>query len=174
MDVVSESAPPERLIASLESAILLQTQHGEEWLYLQQPSSAIQAAWVALQRHGPRLREAAEERLKAEGLPTLDWYSALWSIEREGGAARPRDLGRALFLERYNITRLLDRLEAEGLVTREHCEEDARGQLVRITKEGRALRKRMWAVHGAAMAETMAGLSDTEALKLVALLNKLG
>jgi len=148
-------------------------------LHLQQPpdlppSNAIQAAWVALQRHGLRLKEAAEERLKAEGLPALDWYSALWGIEREGGAIRPRDLGRALFLERYNITRLLDRLEADGLIVREDCAEDARGQIVRITKEGKALRKRMWAVHGADMAETMAGLSDAEALRLVALLNKLG
>src|SRR5262249_49937004 len=116
----------------------------------------------------------AEAALKAADLPPLAWYALLWSLERAGGSQRPRDIGEALILERYNISRLLDRLEADGLVQRIDCPEDARGEVVVITDAGKALRKRMWAVHGPEMAETMARFSAAEAQTIAKLLKKLG
>lgn len=138
------------------------------------PSDAIQRAWVAIQRVAQRQQDVVEARLKAAGLPGLAWYSLLWAVERASAPIRQRDLGEALFLPRYNVSRLLDRMEGEGLVKREHCPEDARGQFVSITSAGRALRKKMWAVHGPAMAEAMTALDDRDAEALTAALAKLG
>lgn len=138
------------------------------------PSDEIQRAWVAVQRVAPTLYARVEADLKKAGLPGLDWYSVLWGLEREGGALRPRDLGKVLFLERYNITRFLDRLEAEGLVERKECEEDGRGLVAVLTDAGYAMRLKMWAVYGPAMKEALSPITDEEAVTLAALLCKLG
>jgi DNA-binding MarR family transcriptional regulator len=148
-------------------------------LHLQQPagkypSDAIQTAWVAIQQVALRQQDAVETKLKAAGLPGLAWYSLLWQVERATAPIRQRDLGETLFLPRYAISRQLDRMEEEGLVKRENCPEDARGQFITLTPEGRALRKKMWAIHGPAMAEAMAGLSNKEAEALSDALKKLG
>ena len=83
------------------------------------PSDELQRLWVAVNQASVRMQDQIAGKLKTAGVADLERYSVLWGIEREGGAIRPRDLGKVLFLERYNITRLLDRLEGEGLVVRE-------------------------------------------------------
>ena len=62
-------------------------------------------------------------------------------------------LADALAIERYNLTRLIDRLEQEGLVTRARSPQDGRAAYATITREGRALRKKMWKVYQATVAD---------------------
>lgn len=50
---------------------------------------------------------------------------------------------------RSGLTRLVDRLEAQGLVTREPSPGDRRGTVVAITRDGSALVRRMWPVYAA-------------------------
>ncbi|UFH51143.1 MarR family winged helix-turn-helix transcriptional regulator [Pseudomonas sp. KNUC1026] len=100
-----------------------------------------------IRAHRCLIREI-ERRLAEEKLPPYAWYDALWGIESgEDGARRMHALADAMAIERYNLTRLVDRLEKEQLVTREKTSEDGRGSIVRITDSGRALRKRMWAIY---------------------------
>lgn len=102
--------------------------------------------WVRLVRaHASALNEI-EGRLKAEGLPALEWYDVLLELEA-GGALRPRDLRARLLLAQSNLSRLLDRMVAAGVVTRRACADDRRGQLVEISSAGRRLRRRMWPVY---------------------------
>ena len=49
---------------------------------------------------------------------------------------RPAD---GVLLSRSGLTRLVDRMEREGLLRRERCEDDARGYNALITDEGREL-----------------------------------
>jgi DNA-binding MarR family transcriptional regulator len=44
-----------------------------------------------------------------------------------------------VLLSRSGLTRLVDRLERNGLLERVQCSEDARGYFAQITPEGRAL-----------------------------------
>ena len=136
------------------------------------PKDPVQKAWVALQRFGPALLERVEGRVQEAGLPPLDWYDVLWAIEREG-PLRQRDLANHMLLKRYSISRLIDRLEADGLVERRECPGDARGQLLHLTPAGAKLRREIWMVYGKAMREALAPLSEKEALQLAALLAKL-
>ncbi len=129
-------------------------------------------AWVSIQYFGSNLLERVENSMKAKGFPGLEWYDLLWGLEREG-ALRQRDLGGYLLLARYSISRLVDRMEAEGLVERRECPEDGRGQLVHITQAGLKLRKEMWAVYGPAIQNALAPLTTEEAAALAALLAKL-
>jgi len=52
-----------------------------------------------------------------------------------------------------NLTRLVDRLEAAGLVARERDSEDRRGAFAVLTPHARELRARMWKVYGRAIDE---------------------
>ena len=68
----------------------------------------------------------------------------------------------ALAIERYNLTRLVDRLEQEGLVERTRSPDDGRAAYATITKEGRALRKKMWKVYESAVAELFLNQFSTD------------
>jgi len=50
-------------------------------------------------------------------------------------------------LNKHNLSRLLDRLQSQGLLERNACEEDGRGNRVRITPEGENILKNMWPVY---------------------------
>lgn len=114
------------------------------------PSDETVALWTALSRAQRRVLRAVEAALKATALPPLEWYDVLLELDR-GPALRPRELRARLLLAQPNLSRLLDRMEAAGLVERTACEEDRRGQLVSITSAGRDLRRRVWPVYAAAL-----------------------
>ena len=137
--------------------------------------AVTEGAWIALLRTSGALLGGVQADLKAAGFPALEWYDALLELSREpDGRLRQRDLGARLLLARYNLSRLLDRLEAEGLAKREPCPDDARGAVIALTPEGRALRERMWPAYAAAV-QTRLGdrLSAPELETLAELLRKL-
>lgn len=119
------------------------------------------------------MRECVDERLKSAGLPDLADYSILWALDRAGGPVRPRDLGLLLFIPRYQVSRMIDRLVGEGLVERLSCPKDRRGHLLVLTDKGKAVRLAAWAVYAPAMADAMGGISEEEAVKLADLVNRL-
>lgn len=138
------------------------------------PSDPVQRAWVALGRVSQAIQCHVEEALKKADFPELSWYTVLWELERAGQPTRPKDLAIPLFILPYQLSRLVDRMEKEGLVKRIQCKEDKRGHMLEPTAKGFALRKAMWAVYAPAMEEAMQRIDDKEALKLAELLNKLG
>jgi len=80
---------------------------------------------------------------------------------------------RTLFAQ-YNISRLLARLEADGLVEKLPVADDGRGQTIRITAKGRETRRRMWAVYGRSIADLVGGKLSADELKMMsALLGRL-
>ncbi len=138
------------------------------------PSDPVQRAWVALGRVSQSVQCHVEEALKNADLPELSWYTVLWELERAGKPTRPKDLAIPLFIPPYQLSRLVDRMEKDGLLKRIQCKEDKRGHMLEPTAKGYALRKTMWAVYAPAMDEAMKRISDAESLQLAALLNKLG
>lgn len=130
-------------------------------------------AWVALLRAQRVALAAVERALKEARLPPLEWYDVLLELER-GGPLRPRDLQDRLLLAQYNLSRLLDRMEGEGVISRERCTEDARCQWVQATNAGKVLRKRMWPVYSDAIAEAVGQhFSKADAKKLGLLLGRI-
>lgn len=110
--------------------------------------------WFSFVRSHRALIREIERRLAQADLPAYAWYDALWGVESgKGGTRRMHELADAIVIERYNLTRLVDRLEHEGLVVRARSPEDGRAAYVTITDKGRALRKRMWKIYEAAVNE---------------------
>jgi len=137
------------------------------------PSEAVVAAWIGLLRAQTFAFGEIERTVRDAGLPKLEWYDVLWELER-GGPLRPRDLQARLLFAQYNLSRLLDRMEAADLITRDACPADNRGQLISITDEGRKLRGRMWLTYGPAIDAAIRGrLTEEEAALLAGLLAKL-
>jgi DNA-binding MarR family transcriptional regulator len=122
-----------------------------------------------------RLLSAIEGDLKKAGLPPLGWYDVLWELARaEHGKLRPFEIEERTLLAQYNLSRLIDRLEREGLVSRETFAEDGRGRWVLITDAGRALRERMWTTYAKAIEDHVGSkLDDRSAESLTALLSRL-
>lgn len=122
------------------------------------PSEHAVTAWARLQRSSRALLAGVEADLKAAGLPPLAWYDVLLELERAGPEGlRPFRLQERLLLAQYNLSRLLDRMEKGGLVERLPCDDDGRGQVVRIAEAGLSLRRKMWAVYGRSIGERFAG-----------------
>lgn len=63
----------------------------------------------------------------------------LW--EKDGQPVN--DIAKRLMLETNTVTPLLKRMEAEGVLTRTQGKKDARQTIVTLTKEGKALKKKL-------------------------------
>jgi DNA-binding MarR family transcriptional regulator len=112
------------------------------------------SAWTGLVRTQQFLINRVEKELRENGLPPLSWYDVLWELERvPRGKLRLNEMGKRVLLDKYNVTRLVQRLENEGLVRRVPCPADGRGVFARITPEGRKLRSKMWPVYERAVKE---------------------
>jgi DNA-binding MarR family transcriptional regulator len=135
------------------------------------PSEAAVRAWAQLIRVEQRLLGRVEEDLKSAGLPPLIWYDVLLELVREpDGRLRHRDLHHRMLLAKYNLSRLLDRIETDGLIRREPVADDGRGEYVRVTAEGRDMQKRMWPIYRRAIATRFAArlnVADVDGLLLV-------
>jgi DNA-binding MarR family transcriptional regulator len=140
-----------------------------------QPSETVERAWARLMKAQRIAHGAIEQALKSAGLPPLAWYDALLELERAGAEGlRPFELERAMLLEQYNLSRLIDRIEKADYVERRPCAEDGRGQVIAITPAGRAIRKRMWPVYAAAIESVLGShLSEKQVKDLDALLGTL-
>ncbi|EGE58961.1 putative transcriptional regulator protein, MarR family [Rhizobium etli CNPAF512] len=136
------------------------------------PSSAVTGAWIHIMRARDRLLAAIESDFKAAKMPPLSWYDVLWELARsEDKRLRPYEIEERTLLAQYNLSRLVDRLEREGLVRRETFGEDARGRWVVITDAGLQLRERMWTVYAKSIeANIGCRLSESEANSISALL----
>lgn len=139
-----------------------------------QASESAVTAWAGLMRAQQVLLERVEGELKRADLPPLGWYDVLLELNRtEDGRLRQFEIGDKVLLSKHNLSRLLDRLEKEGLVKREVCREDRRGAHVVITRAGRALLKKMWPVYERAIVDHFSRrLSSEEAEQLAALMRR--
>ena len=126
-------------------------------------SSSEPDTWFRFVRAHRCLIREIESRLAAAGLPAYAWYDALWGLESgPDGARRMSELADVMAIERYNLTRLVDRLEAEGLVTRSRASDDGRGAYAAITESGKVLRKKMWTIYEEAVDELFLAQFDDD------------
>src|SRR3954449_8410113 len=96
-------------------------------------------AWRGfLRTHSMLVRELDEELTERHGLP-LSSYDVLVQLdESPEGRLRMSNLADAVLLSRSGLSRLVTRLEKQGLLERLECENDARGALAALTGAGRA------------------------------------
>lgn len=95
------------------------------------------APWRAFLTAHALVSRRLDDDLRAEQQMTLAEYAALLQLaESPGHRLRMNQLADGIVLSRSGITRLIDRLEADGLVARKHCSSDGRGAEAELTDQG--------------------------------------
>jgi len=95
------------------------------------------AAWSTFLRAHARVTRELEHELEAEQDLSLADYDLLHQLAvADGRRLRMSELANRLALSRSGATRLVDRLEAAGLVDRQTCATDRRGYWATVTDAG--------------------------------------
>ncbi len=129
-------------------------------------------AYVKLLRAGRTVLARVEPRLTASGL-TPTQFGVLEALLHKGSLTQ-RELSRKVLTSPGNMTDLVDKLEARGLVRRARQSADRRAVKVELTGAGRQLIEPLFASHAGDITAAMADLSVEELHQLSALLRKLG
>lgn len=132
-------------------------------------------AWARLLRASQKLLRQVEGDLKQAGLPPLSWYDVLRELDAaDGRKLHQFEIESRTAMVQYNLSRLLDRLEAKGLVHRQGCPSDRRANIVSLTPAGRRLKIRMWETYGQSIARHFGrALAPPDARRLVSILRPL-
>ena len=148
------------------------TSHALRGVRQRAPASLAQDAFIALARTEAVLHDGLDRVLGPHGL-SLTQYNVLRILRGAGtdGLCR-NDIAQRLITRMPDVTRLLDRMEAAGLVSRVRSTEDRRLVTTTLTKDGRKLvddlDSEVTKVHKAQLGHLM----DAELRTLIDLLNR--
>ena len=108
-----------------------------------------------MDRHA-RVTCALERRLEADhGLGVSEFEVLDRLVSAEGEGSRMQDLAEAVHLSQSALSRVVGRLESDGLVTRAMCKHDRRGIFACLTDAGRARHEAARPTHREVLAETL-------------------
>lgn len=133
--------------------------------------TAAEEALVGLMRTTDVVRRRIGRLVEPHGI-TLQQYNVLRILRGGGTDGVPTlDVAARMIEETPGITRLLDRLEAKGLVRRERCLKDRRQHLCWITQKGLSLLEKLDAPLLAAGEATLKGLGQQDRIAFIRLLD---
>jgi DNA-binding MarR family transcriptional regulator len=125
-------------------------------------SSAVQNdqllnQWRELEQAHARVREALERALEREHQLSLSEYEVLRGLAEADApkGRRIQELADEVHLSQSALSRLVQRLEGAGYVTRAICDHDRRGIFACVTDAGRKAQKEADPTHRAVLAETL-------------------
>ena len=117
-----------------------------------------------LRAHAQVVRSLEHDLMSAHEMPLAHYDVLVQLSEAPGRQLRMTELAERVLLSRSGLTRLVDRLEREGLVRREACPSDARGTLAVLTDAGVARLREAWPTHLAGVVERVVGRFDDDEL----------
>ena len=133
--------------------------------------SLHQEATLGVLRTADLLRRRISAVVEPFGV-TLQQFNVLRILRGAGGPLPTLEIGERMVEQPPGVTRLLDRIEAKGLVTRERCAEDRRQVLDSITPAGLELLASMDGKVDGEDADPLAMLDDEETEQLIGLLDR--
>ncbi len=118
-----------------------------------------------------QLADELEDRCE---LPIESYEILLMLYEAGPDGLRPSEIATRRRVSRSGATRLIDRLERDGLVERQVCDDDRRGNLVTLTSAGRKTFARAGRVHLDGIQRLVGSkLTEAETTELRRILTKL-
>jgi DNA-binding MarR family transcriptional regulator len=118
-----------------------------------------------------QMRREVELRMVEHGLTDAQW-KPLWMLQA-GRATTAFELAREMAIDAGAVTRMLDRLEAKGLVQRVRSEVDRRVVQLRLTPAGDEAAREVPHVLAAVNNDFLRGFSEADWKKLGALLDRM-
>lgn len=131
-------------------------------------------AWRAMLLAQNRAVRAIEADMAAEGRVSLAAYDVLLELhDAQGRCLRMRELSERVVLSRSRVSRLVDELERDGLVSRRADPDDGRAALACLTSAGRRAFRRAAPIYLAGIERHFtAHLSDAERRTITCALQK--
>ena len=129
--------------------------------------------WVRLLRGARPIEAELRRRLDREFGVTLPKFDVMAALARRESGMTMTEVSRQLMVSNGNVTGIVDRLFAEGLVVRIANEEDRRATFVRLTPKGLDLFEAMAAAHERWVDEILAAFSDEKCETVIDLLDAL-
>jgi DNA-binding MarR family transcriptional regulator len=125
-------------------------------------------AWRGMLRvHAALVRELDAELYAAHDLPLSSYDVLIYLQAAPGKRLRMAELADSVLLSRSGVTRLVDRLEREGLIARDTCTSDGRGCFAVLTEQGEQVLARARPTHLAGVRERfLSRFSDDELVQL--------
>ena len=130
--------------------------------------------WLRLLRAARAIEGELRARLRREFATTLPKFDVMAALARRGAGMTMTELSRFLMVSNGNVTGIIDRLAAEGMVVRLAHQGDRRATFVRLTPKGTQQFAAMAKAHEAWIVELLAGLGREDTDTLVGLLGALG
>jgi MarR family 2-MHQ and catechol resistance regulon transcriptional repressor len=130
------------------------------------------ATYVRLMRAANTARTHASRHLGGTGL-TLTQFAVLEALYHLGPMSLS-DIAQKILTTGGNLTMVLGNLEKLGLAHRQKCPEDRRVLIVVLTAKGKAMIRKLFPDHAAAIVEFMGALSPAEQQQLGDLCRNLG
>ncbi len=112
-------------------------------------------------RAGRQWRRAVDRRLQPFGLTEAMWLPLI-HLARAPDPMRQKDLAASLVLDGSSVVRLLDALEASGLIERREEGADRRAKIIVLTARGWSIIEQVEAASREVRNATLAGLSEDE------------
>jgi DNA-binding MarR family transcriptional regulator len=127
-------------------------------------------AWRGLLRvHSSLIRQLDADLTAAHGLPLRSYEVLLVLEDAPQQRLRMTDLSRSTLLSASGVSRLVDRLEADGYVERLRCSSDGRGYFAVLTDAGHAKLREARATHLAGVRRLfLQHFDDQELVRLAA------
>ena len=129
--------------------------------------------WLNLYKCTKQLEQEMSDRFRENYSSTFPRFDVLAHLYQAGAQGMSTSLlGNSLMASKGNISRLLDRMEEDGLLERKLSEKDRRVSVVYMTDTGAELFKQMASHHEAWTLEVFKGISAAEKEDLLALLKR--
>lgn len=116
-------------------------------------------------------RQVIDARLRPFGLTEATWLPLL-HVSRADQPPRQKDLAETLVLDGSSIVRLLDTLEAAGLVERRASVDDRRVKTIHLTPRATAIVIQVEEAARQVRTEILTGISDTELAAVARVLDR--
>jgi DNA-binding MarR family transcriptional regulator len=127
--------------------------------------------WLRLLRTSRAIEAQLRERLRVDFDTTLPKFDVLAALDRRGVGMTMTELSRFLMVSNGNVTGIIDRLVAEGMVVRRPHAEDRRAIFVHLTVKGARQFVAMAKAHEAWIDEMLGHFGGQETQIMLALLS---
>jgi len=135
---------------------------------------SVHARFGALVSQTARIwRRAVNQRLQPYGLTEATWLPLL-RLARADRPMRQKDLAASLGLDGSSVVRLLDALEAAGLVERREEDGDRRAKAIVLTPRGQSTVEQVEQVAAQVREQALDGLPERDLRRAFELLEQIG
>lgn len=129
--------------------------------------------WLKLLKASRLIEMELRERLRSQFDTTLPRFDVLAALSRSPKGLRMSNLSSELMVSNGNVTGIVDRLVADGLIIRIPVKDDRRAMTVRLTQKGQEVFQTYACEHEKWVSELLGGFDGNEAMEFGKMLTRI-